>query len=56
MMPDDKRMTLNVEYNITPVTVPTASGADVLLVGYMDYSVVTSHPLNAGELGDIFLS
>ena len=38
-------MVLNVEYNISPVTVLTASGSEVVLVGVINYTiVVTSGP------------
>ncbi|KAF8630304.1 hypothetical protein AX17_005440 [Amanita inopinata Kibby_2008] len=44
MLSPGKRMALNVEYTISPVTVPTASGTETTLVGYMDYTVVVSTP------------
>ena len=56
MLPNEKTMTLNVEYTVSPVTVPTASGVDIVLIGYMDYTVVVSNPQMAGELGSISLS
>ncbi|KAF8809241.1 hypothetical protein BYT27DRAFT_7187940 [Phlegmacium glaucopus] len=52
MLPDDKTMTLNVEYSVSPVTVPTASGVDIVLVGYMDYTVVVADP----TMSDYFLN
>lgn len=36
MLPDDKRMILNVEYSVLPVTVPGVSGVNIIPVGYMD--------------------
>lgn len=44
MLPPGKGMVLNVEYTVSPVTVPTASGVQTTLVGYMDYTVVVSTP------------
>jgi hypothetical protein len=52
MLPDDKSMSLNVEYSVSPVTVPTASGVDIILVGYMDYTVVVADSMMA----DYFLN
>lgn len=49
-------MTINVEYTVSPVTVQTASGADIILIGYMDYTVVLTDPKIAGELCCISLS
>lgn len=43
MLPPTKQMVLNVEYNLSPVSVPTASGFEVLLVGFIDYTVVVTH-------------
>ena len=56
MLPNAKTMTLNVEYTVSPVTVATASGADIIIIGYMDYTVVVSNPKIAGELYFISLS
>ena len=56
MLPNDKTMTLNVEYTVTPVTVPTVSGGDIVLIGYMDYTVAVSNPKIAGKLCCISLS
>ncbi|KAJ3564033.1 hypothetical protein NP233_g8558 [Leucocoprinus birnbaumii] len=44
MLPPDKRMVLNVDYAVSPVTVPTTSGTATVLVGNMDYTVVISTP------------
>ena len=50
-------MVLNVEYNLSPVSVPTASGFEVLLVGFIDYTVVVTHDVKmARELRYIYLS
>jgi hypothetical protein len=38
-------MVLNVEYNVSPVSVPTASGSEVVLVGFIDYTVVITNDL-----------
>ena len=43
MLPPTKQMVLNVEYNLSPVSVPTASGFEVLLVGFIDYTVVVTN-------------
>jgi len=43
MLPPTKQMVLNVEYNVSPVSVPTASGSEVLLVGFIDYTVVVTN-------------
>jgi len=42
MLPPTKQMVLNVEYNVSPVSVPTASGSEVILVGFIDYTVVVT--------------
>jgi len=42
MLPHTKQMVLNVEYNVSPVSVATVSGSEVVLVGVIDYTVVTS--------------
>ena len=36
-------MVLNIEYNVSPVSVPTASGSDVVPVGVIDYTVVVTN-------------
>jgi hypothetical protein len=46
MLPHNKTMVLNVEYNITPVSAPTASGSEVVLVGVIDYTVVVADDVN----------
>ena len=56
MLPNDKTMTLNVEYTVSLVTVATASGADIILTGYMDYTLIVSNPKIASELTCISLS
>ena len=56
MLPDDKRMILCVEYSVSPVTVPTASGVDVILLDYMDYMIVVAVPTMTSELCHISLS
>ena len=57
MLPPTKQMVLNVEYNVSPVSVPTASGSEVLLVGFIDYTVVVTNDVKvARELCDIYLS
>ncbi|KAG2336739.1 hypothetical protein BDR05DRAFT_970874, partial [Suillus weaverae] len=33
---------LNVEYNVSPVSVPTTPGSEVILVGFIDYTVVVT--------------
>ena len=33
-------MVLNVEYNVSSVSVPTALGSEVVLAGIIDYTVV----------------
>jgi len=38
-------MVLNVEYNVSPVSVPTALGSEVILVGFIDYTVVVTNDL-----------
>lgn len=44
-------MVLNIEYSVTPVSVPTALGSDVVLVGVIDYTVVvTNNVKTASEL------
>lgn len=42
MLPPGKQMVLNVEYNLSPVSVPTVSGSEMLLVGFIDYTVVVT--------------
>lgn len=50
MVPAPKRMVLNVEYNLTSVSVPTAVGTEVLLVGVIDYTIVVAKDQDsAGE-------
>jgi hypothetical protein len=57
MLPSTKQMVLNVEYNLTPVSVLTASGFEVLLVGFIDYTVVVTHDVKiACQLCYIYLS
>ena len=36
-------MVLNVEYNVSPVSVPKALGSEVVLVGVIDYTVVNTN-------------
>ena len=43
MLPPTKQMVLNVEYYVSPVSVPTASGSEVVLVGFIDYTVVVTN-------------
>lgn len=43
ILPPPKQMVLNVEYNVSPVSVPTASGSEVILVGFIDYTVVVTN-------------
>ncbi|KAG5649608.1 hypothetical protein H0H81_002860, partial [Sphagnurus paluster] len=38
-----KQMVLNVEYSVSPVSVPTASGSEAILVGFIDYTVVVTN-------------
>jgi len=52
MLPNDRSMTVNVEYTVSPVAVPTASGADIILIGYMDYTVVVTDL----KMADYFLN
>ena len=57
MLPPTKQMVLNVEYNVSSVSVPTASGSEVLLVGFIDYTVVVTNDVKvARELCYIYLS
>jgi hypothetical protein len=57
MLPPTKQMVLNVEYNVSPVSVPTASGSEVVLVGFIDYTVVVTNDVKiARELCYIYLS
>ena len=57
MLPPSKKMMLNVEYNLSPVSVPTASGFEVLLVGFIDYTVVVTNNVKmAREFRYIYLS
>ncbi|KIJ13911.1 hypothetical protein PAXINDRAFT_170047 [Paxillus involutus ATCC 200175] len=39
-------MVLNAEYNVSPVSVPTASGSEVILVGSIDYTIVVTNDDN----------
>jgi len=43
MLSPRKQMVLSVEYNVSPVSVPTASGSEVILVGFIDYTVVVTN-------------
>lgn len=57
MLPPTKQMVLNVEYNLSPVSVPTASGFEILLVGFIDYTVVVTHDVKiASELRYLLVS
>ena len=50
-------MVLNVEYNISPVSVLTASVSEIILVGFIDYTVVVTNDVKiARELCYIYLS
>lgn len=42
MLPPSKKMMLNVEYNLSLVSVPTALGSEIILVGLIDYTVVVT--------------
>ena len=56
MLPPGKQMVLNVEYNLAPVSVPTVSGSEILLVGFIDYTVVvTQDERIARELSRTYL-
>ncbi|KIJ06761.1 hypothetical protein PAXINDRAFT_182629, partial [Paxillus involutus ATCC 200175] len=46
MLPPTKQMVLNAEYNVSPVSVPTASGSEVILVGSIDYTIVVTNDDN----------
>ncbi|KAF5346079.1 hypothetical protein D9756_010837 [Leucocoprinus leucothites] len=53
MLPPGKRMSLtDMEYTISPVTIPTASGTDTTLVGYRDYTAIISTP----KMAEYFLN
>jgi hypothetical protein len=56
MLPPTKQMVLNVEYNVSPVSVPTASGSDVVVVGFIDYTVVVTDVKIARELCYVYSS
>jgi hypothetical protein len=57
MLPPTKQMVLNVEYNVSLVSVLTASGSEVILVGFIDYTVVVTNDVKiAHELCYIYLS
>jgi hypothetical protein len=59
MLPPTKQLVLidNVEYNVSPVSVPTASGSEVILVGFIDYTIVVTNDVKiARELCYIYLS
>ena len=57
MLPPTKQMVLNVEYNVSPVSVLTASGYEVVLVGFINYTdIVTDDVKFARELCYIYLS
>jgi hypothetical protein len=48
---------LNVKYKDSLVSLPTASGSEVVLVGFIDYAVVvTNDVLIAQELCHMYLS
>jgi len=48
-------MVLNVEYNVSPVSVPTVSGSEVVLIGFIDYTVVVTNDVKmARELCYIY--
>ncbi|KAK2460199.1 hypothetical protein APHAL10511_007790 [Amanita phalloides] len=49
MLPPTKQMVLNVEYNVSPVTVLTASGSEVVLVGFIDYTVVVTNDVKVAR-------
>lgn len=44
MLPSDKQMVLNVEYNLSPVSVSTASGNEILL-----YTVVVTKDVDVAR-------
>ena len=50
MLPANKQMVLNVEFNLTAVPVPTVSGSEPVLVGFLDYTIVVTDPQTAGRL------
>ena len=55
MLPPTKQMVLNVEYNVLPVSVLTASGSEIALVGFIDYTVVVTNDVKiARELCYIY--
>ena len=57
MLPPTKQMVIDVEYNVSPVSVLTASGSEVVLVGFIDYTVVVTRDVKiARELCHIYLS
>ena len=50
-------MVLNVEYEASPVSVLTASGSQVILVGFIEYTVVVTNDVKiARELCYVYLS
>ncbi|KAF8966663.1 hypothetical protein BDZ97DRAFT_1657425, partial [Flammula alnicola] len=49
MLPPAKRMVLNVEYSVSQVSVPTASGSEVILVGFIDYTVVVTNDVKTAR-------
>jgi len=46
MLPPTKQMVLNSEFNFSPISVPTASGSEVILVGFIDYTVIVTSDVN----------
>ena len=50
MLPANKQMVLNVEFKLTPVPVPTVSGLETVLVGFLDYTIIVTDPQTAGRL------
>ncbi|KAG2343499.1 hypothetical protein BDR05DRAFT_300716 [Suillus weaverae] len=50
MLPPTKQMVLNVEYNVFPVSVPTVSGSEVILVGFIDYTVVVTKDVQTARI------
>ena len=52
MLPHTKQIVLNVEYQMSPVSVPTALGSEVVLAGVIDYTIVVTNDVSiARELG-----
>ncbi|PPQ94305.1 hypothetical protein CVT25_004962 [Psilocybe cyanescens] len=43
MLPPAKKMVLNIEYNVLPVTIPTVLGSEVILAGIVDYTVIVTN-------------